>query len=135
VDFSRHKDKFPAEIAEYFHSSWETREIWRVEAPRGTIAVRDLEWHLDYPFFSSDPPLPLFDLRPRAVLDAPHRFPKHWRRVLAADLAFPVDLCSFGNRTVILDGFHRLLKCIDAGALAMECRHVSREHIRTALTS
>jgi hypothetical protein len=132
VDFSCHKNKFPAEIAEYFLSSWETREISRVEAPCAALSIGELEWHLDWPFFSSDPPAPLFNLKPRAVLNDPHSFPKHWHRVLAADLSFPIDLSTFGNRLVILNGFHRLLKSINTGADVMECRLVPRSHIRTA---
>jgi hypothetical protein len=94
--------------------------------------IRELEWHLDYPFLSSNPPAPLFDLRPRAVLDDPHEFAKHWDRVLAADLEFPIDVSTFGNRIVILDGFHRLLKAINVGTVAMDCKFVPRQHIRTA---
>lgn len=131
VDFSRHKDKFPAEISEYFHSSWENRELWKLEAPRLQVAVGELAWHMDYPFFSSSPPLPLFDLLPRAVLDNPHEFPRHWGRVQAANLAFPINVSTFGGRLVILDGVHRLLKSVMAGAATMECKLIARAHIRT----
>jgi hypothetical protein len=132
MDLSSHGKKFPAEISEYFLSSWETHAIWRVEAPRRTLSLRELNWHLDCPFFSSDPPAPLFDLKPRSVLDDPHLFPKHWARVLAADLRCPIDVSAFGDRLVILDGLHRLLKSNDAGAAVMECRLVPRRYIRTA---
>lgn len=131
MDLSLHKTKFPAEISEYFHSSWETREIWGIEAPRRALPIREIEWHLDWPFFSSSPPLPLFDLKPRDVLANPREHTKHWNRVLAADLAFPIDVTTFGDRLVILDGFHRLLKSIDACATVMECRLVPRRCIHT----
>jgi hypothetical protein len=36
---------------------------------------------------------------------------------------------------VILDGFHRLLKSIDAGARVVECRVVPRKHICTSVQS
>ncbi len=133
MDFSGHKNKFPAEISAYFYSSWETREIWRLETPRRRLPIQQLEWHLDWPFLSSNPPAPLFDLKPRAVLDNPRNFQKHWDRVLAADLEFPIDVTTFGDRLVILDGFHRLLKSINAGALVMECKLVPRKYIRTAV--
>jgi hypothetical protein len=131
MDVSSHHTKFPAEMSEYFRSSWETQAIWRVEAPRRTLSLRELNWHLDCPFFSSDPPAPLFDLQPRSVLDDPHHFPRHWQRVLAADLRFPIDVSAFGDRLVILDGLHRLVKSNDAGAIVMECRLVPRKHLRT----
>lgn len=132
MNFSRHKEKFPAEISEYFSSSWEKRELWCLETSRTVLPIHELEWHLDYPFWSSNPPAPLFDLRPRVVLDSPHDYPKHWERALSADLAFPIEVGAFGNRLVILDGFHRLLKSIASGAAVMECKLVPRQHIRTA---
>jgi hypothetical protein len=130
--FSRHKDKFPVEISEYFCSRWENKKIWRLEARREIVATRDLAWHLDYPFMSSGPPSPLFDLEPREVLRRPGDFPEHWRRVTAADLAFPIAVSDFGGRIVILDGIHRLIKAVDAGLHALECQFVSREQLRTA---
>jgi hypothetical protein len=132
VDFSAHKKKFPADIAEYFRSSWETRELWRLETPHRAFHVDELRWHLDYPFCSSDPPAPLFDLKPRAVLENPHEFPQHWRRVMDADLSFPIHVSAFGERWVILDGIHRLLKSIAGGVVVMECKLVPREHLRVA---
>jgi hypothetical protein len=132
MDLSRHKGKFPPEIAEYFSSFWETRELWRLELPRVIVPIRELEWHLDYPFWSSNGPTSSFDLKPRALLDRPHEFPKQWERIRAVDLKFPIELGTFGSRQVILDGFHRFLKSIVTGAVAMECRFVPREHIRAA---
>ena len=132
MDLSRHKEKFPPEISEYFFSFWDNHEIWRLELPRVIVPIRELEWHLDYPFWSSNAPGSSFDLKPRALLDRPHEFPKQWARIYAVDLKFPVELGTFGDRRVILDGFHRLLKSIAAGATVMECRLVAREHIRAA---
>ena len=130
MDFSAHQKKFPADIAGYFRSSWETRELWHLETPRRALRIEELEWHLDYPFCSSDPPAPLFDLTPRAVLENPQRFPGHWRRMLHADLSFPIHVSAFGERWVILDGIHRLLKSIIGGVVVMECKLVPREHLR-----
>jgi hypothetical protein len=130
--FSQHSDKFPRDISEYFLSSWKNEELWGVRVPHSKLAIDELGWHLDYPFLSSNPPLPLFDLIPREVLSAPHRFPRHWDRVVAADLAFPLVISEFGGRLVILDGIHRLLKSMDAGAHVLECKVVSRDVIRTA---
>jgi hypothetical protein len=130
MDFSAHQRKFPPDIAEYFRSTWDTHELWRLEAPRRPIRIADLEWHLDYPFCSSEPPAPLFDLTPRAVLESPREFPQHWRRVLHADLSFPIHVSAFGRRWVILDGIHRLVSAIAASLEVMECKIVPREHLR-----
>lgn len=130
MDFSAHQKKFPAKISAYFRSSWETRNLWRLEIPRKSLRIEELTWHLDYPFCSSDPPSPLFDLTPRVLMENPLLFPQHWRRVLDADLSFPIHMSRFGRRWVILDGIHRLLKSITTGRIVMECSLVPREHLR-----
>jgi hypothetical protein len=132
MNFSRHKEKFPPEMAAYFSCSWDKRELWRLELPQFSVPIHEVEWHLDYPFWSSSPPVPLFDLRPRVLLESPNQFPKRWERVHAADLKFPIEVGLFGKRQVILDGLHRLLKSVVIGAAVMECRLVPRGRIRAA---
>ena len=112
--------------------STETRELWRLETPCRVLRVEQLKWHIDYPFCSSDPPAPLFDLMPRAVLEDPNKFPRHLRRMLEADLSFPIHVSTFGERWVILDGIHRLLKSLALDIPVMECKLVPRERLRVA---
>jgi hypothetical protein len=52
----------------------------------------------------------LFDLLPREVITFPQKSPHQYRRILAADTGFPIDLLSFRGRQWILDGVHRLAK-------------------------
>jgi hypothetical protein len=132
VEFSAHRDKFPPEIAEYFYSIWDKREVWRLALPHITLPVRKLEWQLDFPFWSSQPPKPLFDLKPRVVLDHLDAYPGHRERIRAAGLEFPLDVALFGDRCVILDGLHRLLKAILSSTAAIECRLASRAHFRVS---
>jgi hypothetical protein len=49
-----------------------------------------------------------------------------------ADLCFPIHVSTFGERWVVLDGIHRLLKSIAGGVAVMECKLVPREHLRVA---
>ena len=132
MNLSRHKEKFPSEIAEYFDSHWEKHELWKLNPPRSVLPISTLEWHLDFPFWSVKPPGPVFDLTPRAVLDNPQKHPRHWARIVAADLSFPVDVGRFGGQLVILDGLHRLAKAAHSGVTEMECRIVPKQHIRVA---
>ena len=120
--FSRHHVKFPSEIQDYFRARWDKHQLWRLDLPASSIKTSELDWHLDYPFWSSEPPEPLFDLHPRSVLSNPPEYPIHWNRVLSADLTYPIATASFGDRLVILDGLHRL-----AHALYLE--HADIEHV------
>ena len=132
MNLSRHSKKFPPEIAEYFDSTWDKRELWSLELPRSALQISELEWHLDFPFWSTKRPGPVFDLMPRAVLANPQEHSRHWDRIVAADLSFPVDLGDFGGRLVVLDGLHRLAKAVHSGETEMEYRLVPRQHIRVA---
>lgn len=110
--FFKHHGKFPAAIQEYFRARWDKQYLWTLDLPVFPLKTSELEWHLAYPFWSTSPPKPLFDLRPRAVLSSPSEYPVHWDRVLSADLAYPIATAIFGDRLVILDGLHRLVHAI-----------------------
>ena len=130
MNFSRHSKKFPAEMSEYFASAWSNRELWHLQLQADALPIQQLEWHLNYPFWSSEPPAPLFDLRPRTVLESPQEFPRRWERVLKADTQFPILVARFGELIVILDGHHRLVKSISEGASEVQSAFVPRGHLR-----
>jgi hypothetical protein len=54
-------------------------------------------------------------LTPRQVLKSPYRFEQKYRRALAADLVFPLDITWYRSGWPILDGVHRLLKAHEDG--------------------
>ena len=91
-----------------------------------------LQWHLNYPFWSTRPPGPVFDLKPRAVLASPEFHSRHWNRIVDADLSYPLNVGRFGGRLVILDGLHRLAKAVHGGVAEIEYRLVPKRHIRVA---
>jgi len=95
---------------------WDNRRVWALAVPATEIEVASLTWLLDEPLWSSRPPEPLFDLRPRDVLADPGAHPQHARRVREADLAWPLDLYPHGGRFVVLDGLHRLARLVMEGA-------------------
>lgn len=92
----------------FFAFRWDKQKVWRLNTPVETMPLGALTWHLDLPVWSTEPPHPLFNLEPRRVIERPGDFPHHWNRILAASLAFPLELFLQGNRWVILDGYHRL---------------------------
>jgi hypothetical protein len=116
----------------YFYSRWDNRDLWELVVPSETLPISELEWHLHYPFWSTSPPESIFELRPGSVLDNPSKYSRHWDRTEAADLQYPILVGHFGQRLVILDGHHRLLKSIKNGASFIECKIVAPEHIRVA---
>lgn len=126
----RHSSKFPEGMASYFRSRWDIRSIWRLPLAVEEIPMRDLEWHLNYPFWSSDPPNPLFDLEPRLVLENPSKHEIHANRLDSVDERYPIDLGRFGEVEVILDGIHRLAKLHSRGDQVVKVRRVPQQHLR-----
>lgn len=92
---------------------------WRMDALRALrlpvrhVAVAELDWLLDLPVWQAYGRH--FDVSPRDVIAAPEALAHQYQRAMRADLAYPVHLCPWRGRTVILDGFHRLLKAVLTG--------------------
>lgn len=88
---------------------WDLDRLHALELPARPVAVDELRWHLDLPFWmvNGRP----FQVRPREVAENPGRFDGQWERTMAADLRFPLaGRVRTDGRIVILDGVHRLLK-------------------------
>ena len=108
---------------------WDNRQIRAVEAPVSEMPVAELRWLLDVPIWSSRPPEPLFDLRPREVLDHPERHPRHAQRIREADLEHPLQLLDYKGRWVVLDGLHRLVRLVSEDAETARVRCLSQAAI------
>jgi hypothetical protein len=92
----------------FFDKMWETSRIWALPTPASLLRLDQLVWHMDLTVWTTVPGEPRFDLAPAAVLQAPGEFPRHWHKIHAADLGFPLELFQNGPRWVIVDGYHRL---------------------------
>lgn len=80
----------------------------RLKLPIATIAVEQLRWHLDLPFWRHGEEV--FAVCPTEVRDAPQAFPDQHRRTWAADLRYPLIALAAPRGPAILDGLHRLCK-------------------------
>lgn len=121
----------PAEIAEvYFDFDWDKRKVWALDVEPENIDRERLDWHLDLPFWSSRPPLPLFDLIPRCVIDDRTMHAVHARRIAQADLTFPLDVMEHRRRLCIMDGIHRLAKALLEGRERVKVRRIPRSAVR-----
>jgi hypothetical protein len=94
----------------FFPFRWDKQALWALPTPASGLALTELEWHLDLPVWSTQPPQPLFDLRPRDVIAQPAIHAQHWQRILAAPLEYALDLFEYNGRWVVMDGYHRLAK-------------------------
>ncbi|HEY5948650.1 MAG TPA: hypothetical protein VIV40_24330 [Kofleriaceae bacterium] len=87
--------------------TWDRARLHELVLPVVEKRVDELRWMLDLPWWRVGERR--FAVTPNQVRYAPERFAPHWRRMLDADLDYPIDLLQ-RDRLIILDGVHRLLK-------------------------
>lgn len=96
---------------------WNRDRLHRLVLPVIEFPIADLRWQLDLPWWGVDHRH--FAVSPNQVRSEPGNHATQWRRVLEAELRFPIHLLE-RDRLILLDGVHRLLK---ADVLGMS--HVS----------
>jgi len=89
--------------------SWSRERLHALTLPTVELALDDLRWQLDLPWWRNGPAERHFSVAPNQVRADPERFAKHWQRTIDSDLRFPIHLLQ-RDRLTILDGVHRLLK-------------------------
>ena len=98
--------------------AWNQSKLWSIRYEPDLVAVDDLRWHLELPWWSGDDG-EWFRVRPADVMAAPARFPVHAARIDNADLAWPVHVLRRRDRWLVLDGIHRLAKAELAGVASI----------------
>jgi hypothetical protein len=101
------------------NATWDRALLHELALPVVELAVAELRWMLDLPWWRVGERR--FAVTPNQVRHAPERYASHWRRMLDADLDYPIDLLQ-RQRLIILDGVHRLLKADVLGMRTMACR-------------
>lgn len=114
----------PKEIADHILPfNWDVRLVWRQEAAVLQRPLLDFDYLLNLRLWSSVPNRGmLFDISPREVIASPHRAPHQERRMLTADIRFPIDFLHYKERLWILDGVHRLARLSQMGADVVSIR-------------
>jgi hypothetical protein len=114
-----------------FH--WDRERLWALEIEPTIVAVDELEWQLDLPFWRDGERF--FAVTPRQVALNPDRHREQYDRTMAADLGCPIHVLRRDDRLTILDGVHRLLKASLEGTSGIAAKIVRPEQLdRIALT-
>lgn len=106
------------------NAMWDRAALHELVLPVTELAVADLRWMLDLPWWRVGERR--FAVTPNQVRLVPERHAAHWRRVLDADLDYPIDLLQ-RDRLIILDGVHRLLKADVLGMRTITARVLDAE--------
>lgn len=114
-----------------FH--WDLARLHNLQLTSRSVAVRELAWHLQLPFWAVNG-VP-FQVAPVEVATASDRFRDQWERTLTADLSYPLDgHLRPDGQIVILDGVHRLLKASVLGQRRLSVR-ILHEHQLNAIAA
>jgi hypothetical protein len=81
--------------------------------PVELVPVEELTWLLDLPLWGwrGEP----FQVTPNGVAADPNTYAVHYARVMWSDLDDPIVVAERNERTVVVDGYHRLLRAVIEG--------------------
>ena len=113
---------FPPEIDDYFRFNW-SNNLVDLAAGSSSVPLSSFIWQLDCPFWKTQKGCS-YNLRPMEVLLSPNEFKVHFKRILDADVSFPLIVAEINETKVILDGLHRLASLYRCGVEILEYRMV-----------
>jgi len=127
-----HRPSMPAPLPDYlqkyaFDFRWDNQLVWSISVPVETMAVAELVWHFDIPWLHTDGGR--FDLTPTAIMQHPNMYEAQYKRTMASDLNYPIDIMFNKGNWLILDGLHRLMKSVDCGRKQVRVRKIPDELI------
>ena len=107
-------------------------KVWAVHAKISQMPLDKLRWQFTLPFWRHGKKK--YALTPREVLNNPRRYRYHYRRILAADLKYPLDIArNQHGKWEILDGLHRLAKAELLGMKKIKVRIISSQQFKKLL--
>jgi len=134
--FARHRliDQIPEVLRPWLLPiDWDRERLWSLDLPRKQIALEELRWHLDLPWWRHDGTW--FQVTPKDFQAHPSAYPEHAERVASAELAYPLHVVRRRHRWLILDGIHRLIKAEVRGHDDLQVSTLRPMDIATIATS
>lgn len=112
---------------------WHMNKLLTLDLPVDDVAMTDLRPFLDVPYWRAGAHSHLFQLSARDILADTVTHADHWVRTMAADLSYPIVLYHQDGRTILLDGYHRVLKAEYLSLDSLPARVVPEEIVPTIL--
>lgn len=113
----------PEILAAFPDVPWRIADLHALRLPVVRIDVENLSWLLELPLWQLNGRR--FQVTPVAVATDPSCYPHHYRRVMTADLSYPIHCVEHQERMVALDGVHRLLRARICGHDSIDAMIVS----------
>jgi len=110
-----------------FDFNWSEEKVWSLDIPVETISLKELEWHLEVPFWSTMDGY--YNLKPSDVIIFPKRYQEEYHKIMKSNLSYPIDIMANKGRWLILDGLHRLAKAKILKKKKIKVRKIPRNKI------
>ena len=121
--------KIPESVLKYgFDFDWDEKDVWALDYPIEDMEIEMLEWHLSVPFWNWANAW--YVISPNDVIKNREYYKEQYDRIVASDIAYPIDIMENKGRFVILDGLHRLVKCKILGMNKVKVRIIPRNEIK-----
>jgi hypothetical protein len=106
---------------------WSVERLWTLQLPVHALPIETFDWLLDLPIWRWRGKR--FQVSVRDVIADSDTYAPHVRKAMATDLSYPIHVTTHGNRIVILDGYHRLLKAVLLGRASLDAVEVTDEDL------
>ena len=121
--------KIPESVLKYgLDFDWDEKDVWALDYPIEDMEIEMLEWHLSVPFWNWANAW--YVISPNDVIKNREYYKEQYDRIVASDIAYPIDIMENKGRFVILDGLHRLVKCKILGMNKVKVRIIPRNEIK-----
>lgn len=121
--------KIPESVLKYgLDFDWDEKDVWALDYPIEDMEIEMLEWHLSVPFWNWANEW--YVISPNDVIKNREYYKEQYDRIMASDIAYPIDIMENKGRFVIFDGLHRLVKCKILGMNKVKVRIIPRNEIK-----
>ncbi len=112
--------------------NWDDEKLWTLNEPITEIAITELSWHFDVPFWSNDKD-ERWTVTPQNVIDKIPGTIKEQAKVMHVALSYPIHVIESRERWLVLDGLHRLVKSFIMGDKTIKAVIVPRQRLPEVL--
>jgi hypothetical protein len=110
-----------------FDFRWDNKKVWHLDEPVENMEISELDWLFDIPLWHS--PGGYYDFKPIWVIENPGKYPERYKRIMEANLDWPIDIMEWKGRWLLLDGLHRLTKAKILGRKKVKVRKIPKTRI------
>ena len=101
-------------------------KLRKIDLPIQEIAISEIENNMDIPYWEQEGTDDR-NLTPKMCIENFEKEVRHAKKILEADLEYPIELYLHKGKRIILDGVHRYTKAVREGHTKIKVRKVPEE--------